>query len=307
MKKIALAALLLAGWTGTTLASSYDDLNAGIQHYNQGQWEAAIGAFDKALAANDLVPDLQFIALYDRATSRTSLGQLDPALADYTAALALRPNEAQVLVDRSSVYFRSGKYEQAGPDIERLIGLRPAFAHAYGLRALLNVKRGEMEQSRQDFKTSVKLASKNIRNQSFGIVNWLVGEVDAADDIFSDLARRGTNKTYAWLWYALTQARLGKSVPQGVLPDIDLATWPGPIISFFLGKAPQDSVFTAANQGDASARDGQVCEANFYVGEWLWQHHDLAAAKLLLDKAAAGCPTNFIEWMPAQFDSAALK
>lgn len=30
MKKIALAALLLTGWAGTALASSYDDLNAGI-------------------------------------------------------------------------------------------------------------------------------------------------------------------------------------------------------------------------------------------------------------------------------------
>jgi len=307
MKKIALAALLLAAGTAGTLASSYDDLNAGIQHYNQGQWEAAIGAFDKALAANDLVPDLKFIALYDRATSRTGLGQLDPAIADYTSALALRPNEAQVLVDRSSVYFRSGKFEQAGPDIERLIVLRPTFAHAYGLRALLNVRRGALEQSRQDFKTSVKLAPENIRNLSFGIVNWLVGEVDRADDIFSDLAGRGTNKTYAWLWYALTQARLGKDVPQHALPDIDLAAWPGPIIKFFLGKAPQDSVFAAADRGEASARDGQICEANFYVGEWLVQHHDQAAAKPLLDKAAAGCPTGFLEWMPAQFDSAALK
>jgi len=307
MKKITLAALLLAGWTGVASASSYDDLNAGIQYYNQEQWQAAIGAFDKALAAGDLGPDQQFIALYDRATSRTSLGQLDPGIADYTAALALRPNEAQVLVDRSSAYFRAEKYEQAGPDIERLIGLRPTFAHAYGLRALLNVKRGQLEQSREDFKTVVRLAPENIRNHSFGIVNWVVGQVDRADDIFSDLTRRGTNKTYAWLWYALTQARLGKDVPQRALLDIDLAAWPGPIVNFFLGKAPQDSVFAAADRGEAAARDGQICEANFYVGEWFVQHHDQAAARPLLDKAAAGCTTGFLEWMPAQFDSAALK
>src|ERR1700761_5003460 len=75
MKKIALAALLLTGWAGTALASSYDDLNAGIQYYNRGEWQAAVGAFDKALAANDLVPDLQFIAHFDRGQSYARLGR----------------------------------------------------------------------------------------------------------------------------------------------------------------------------------------------------------------------------------------
>ena len=47
---------------------------------------------------------------------------------------------------------------------------------------------------------------------------------------------------------------------------------------------------------------GQTCEANFYVGEWLLLHHDTAGAAPLIHKAAADCPHNFVEWMPAQID-----
>src|SRR6185503_7450972 len=133
MKKIALAALLLTAGTPGARATSYDDLNTGIQYFNARRWSDAVAQFDRALADASLSADLKFIALYDRAASRGSLGQLDQAIADYTAALALRPNEAQVLVDRTSAYLLTGKNEQAIGDVDRLIGLRPAFAHGYGL------------------------------------------------------------------------------------------------------------------------------------------------------------------------------
>jgi len=88
------------------------------------------------------------------------------------------------------------------------------------------------------------------------------------------------------------------------LPDFDLKNWPGPIVNLFLGNGAQEAVFAAATQGEADAIGGQVCEANFYVGEWLLQHHDLSGAKPLISKAASDCPTNFIERMPAQMDQA---
>ena len=305
MKKIALAALLLTGWAGTALASSYDDLNAGIQYYNRGEWQAAIDAFDKALAANDLVPDLQFIAHFDRGQSYARLGRLDAAIEDYSASLQVRPTEVEVLIDRASAYLSSKKPDLATMDIDRVIAARPTLGRAFGVRATIEIRQGQLDKAREDMKMILKLLPDDARRGTvIGIINWEAGEIGNAEDNFSYEADHGPNKTHAWLWYALAETRLGKSVPRRSLPDADLAKWPGPIINFFLGSASRDAVFDAAAQGETQAVAGQVCEANFYVGEWLLRNHDPAGAKPLISTAAGICPGNFIEWMPAQMDRA---
>jgi|GEM_PF-1718045 len=304
MKKIALAVLLLAGWAGTALASSYDDLNAGVQYYNQGQWQAAIGAFDKALAANDLGPDLQFISHFDRGQSYAWLGRADAAIEDYSASLQVRPAEVEVLFDRAAAYVNSGKTDLAAMDIDRVIVARPALSRAFAVRAVINITRGQLDKAREDMKAVLKLLPDDSRRGiSIGIINWEAGKIGDAEDNFSYEADHGPNKTYAWLWYALAEARLGKSVPRPALPVTDLTKWPGPVINFFLGSAGREAVFASAAQGDTPAAiAGQVCEANFYVGEWLLRNHDPVGAKPLITKAATICPGSFIEWMPAQLD-----
>lgn len=307
MKKVALAALIVTAIAAPAAARSYDDLNAGIQLFNLSQWDGAILALDKALAANDLVPNLQFIAHYDRAWAHFYLGQYDLALADYSASLALRPGESQVLIDRSMTYLNMGKLEEASAGLDAVIAAHPLLARPYAIRATINVKRGQMDKSREDMKTLLKLLpEKTRRGNGVGIINWQIGEVGDAEDNFSYEASHGPNTVYAWLWYSLAEVRLGKNVPRRSLPDFDKKAWPAPIISFFLGESAQDAVFAAARQGDAGAIKGQICEANFYVGEWLLQRHDPGAAKPLMAKAASDCPTNFIEWGPAQMDAAGL-
>lgn len=308
MRSVGLAALIVLSAAAPAKATSYDNLNAGIQLYNAGQWNGAIEQFDKALAADDLVPSLRFIAHFDRARSRMRLLQFGLAIEDYSASLALRPGEVQVLTDRSSAYVTTGKLDQAAADLDSAIAARPKLGFLYGMRAALNIRRGQTDKSREDMKTALTLLPERSSGSSgIGIVNWIVGQLGDAEKNFSDAADKSDpHAIYGWLWYALTEVRLGKAIPRRSLPDFDLENWPGPIVNFFLGNGVRDAVFAAAAQGEAGAIDGQVCEANFYVGEWLLLHHDLAGAKPLISKAASDCPTNFIEWMPAQMDQAGL-
>lgn len=308
MKSIGLAALFVLTAAPPASAASYDNLNAGIQLYNLGQWSNAIEQFDKALAAEELAPSLRFIAYFDRAQAHTRLLQFGPAIEDYSAGLALQPGEVQVLLNRASAYAATGKLDQAAADLDSAIAIRPKLSFPYGMRAALNIKRGQAEKSREDMKTSLALLPERASgSNSIGIANWVVGQFGEAEKNFSDATDKGdAHAIYSWLWYALTEARLGKAIPRRSLPDFDLKNWPGPIVNFFLGSATQDAVFAAAAQGEANAIDGQVCEANFYLGEWLLQHHDQTGAKPLIGKAAGDCPTSFIEWMPAQMDQAGL-
>jgi lipoprotein NlpI len=308
MKSTGFAALFVLAITAPAHASSYDNLNAGIQLYNMGQWKGAVEQFDMALAADDLVPSLRFIAHFDRAQSRMRLSQTGPAIEDYSASLALRPGEAQVLASRASAYAATGKLDQASADLDSAIAARPTLGFLYGMRAELYIKRGEAAKSREDMKTLLALLPERSSGSSgVGIANWIVGQMDDAEKNFSDAVdKKDGHAIYAWLWYALTEVRLGKAMPRRSLPDFDLKNWPGPIVNLFRGKAAPDAVFGAATQGEANMVNGQVCEANFYVGEWLLQHHDQTGAKPLITKAASDCPTEFIEWMPAQMDQAGL-
>jgi len=145
------------------------------------------------------------------------------------------------------------------------------------------------------------------RGYAVGLFNWEAGQIGDAEDNFSYEASHGAKNIYAWLWYALTEARLGKSVPRRALPDYNKKAWPGPIVGFFLGDTPQETVFAATQQGDDQLVRRQVCEANFYVGEWLLRNNNTAIAKPLLSTAAETCPSNSLEWMPAQMDRMGLQ
>jgi len=307
MKQVALAALISIGAAAPAIGASYDDLNAGIQLYNLGDWNAAVLKLDQALAANDLVPSLNFVAHFDRGQAHRNLSHYDQAIADFSASLELRPVDPLALSARSLAYFGTGKLDQAASDLDALIAIRPMLTGAYGLRAAVNAKRGRAGESVKDLKTVLSLQPKNAGyGLETGILAWEVGEIDDAQDNFSSVVSKGPGNIYAWLWDALARTRLSKEIRRGSLPKFDKDKWPAPIVALYLGESTQDAVFAAAAQGETQAIPGQSCEANFYVGEWLLQHQDRTGAAPLIRKAAAQCPTGFVEWNPAQLELANL-
>jgi len=301
------AALMLAASAAVARGASYDNLNAGIQLHNLGQWNEAIAQLDKAIAANDLVPSLKFIAHYDRGQAHWNLSHYDQALADFTTSLELRPHDAMALSTRAWAFFAAGKFDQATSDLDTLIAVRPQYLSAYNFRAVLNAKRGRLSESVQDLKILLTMIPENeSRTLQAGIVAWGAGQIDDAEEKFSWTADRGAGNIYAWLWNVLANLRQHKEIPRGSPPKFDKEKWPAPIIAFYRGETSQDSVFAAAAKGDEAAVQGQTCEANFYIGEWLLQHQDRAGAAPLVRKAAGECPMGFIEWKPAQLELANL-
>jgi lipoprotein NlpI len=306
MKKIALATLLLAATPAPSWCTSYNDLNAGIAYFNGDAWANAVVWLSKAIDAGDLIPDQMRVARMDRGLAQANLQRYDLAVADYSAILELQPADPEILVARATANWNAGKLDEAATDLDRLVAARPLLSVAYDMRATINAKRGLADKSREDLKKVLSLLPENAeRTTNTGIINWQVGQIEDADDNFYHAATRGKGNVYAWLWYALTEVRLGKKLPRRSLPDFDKTQWPASIVSYFLGDIAQDAAFTAAGQGQADAVKGQICEANFYIGEWLLQHHD-PSAKAMLGKAASDCPMNFMEWSPAQMDLAGL-
>lgn len=308
MKKIAItAALVSALGSGQALGSSYDDLNAGIEFHNLKQWSASIVALDKALAPGDLLSHQTFIAHMDRGLAHQALNQYEAALADYSACLASAPTNAMALLERADVELDMGRLVEAAGDLDTLIDLRPMLSAPYTMRAAINARLGKAEQSRADSKKVLSLLPVGyVRNIETGIIAWQAGDTGVAEDNFSYATSQGPSNAFAWLWLALTKARTGKAVPTEELPNFDKSRWPAPIVSFFTGEMRQEDVFAAAGDGDDAAARGRICEANFYVGEWLLSHGDRAPAQPMIRKAADACPVNLVEWSAAQTELASF-
>lgn len=90
------------------------------------------------------------------------------------------------------------------------------------------------------------------------------------------------------------------------MKQIDMSKWPAPLIRLYLGELTPDAVLAAADDPDATAKKGRVCEANFYGGELVLQRGAKEEARRLLQLAAADCPRSFIEYDDANAQLKAL-
>ena len=76
----------------------------------------------------------------------------------------------------------------------------------------------------------------------------------------------------------------------------------------FLGETtPADVLAAAANDPDPVTRNGQLCEAHFYSGQYALQQGDKPEATRLFRLAAAGCSHEFVEGAAANSELAALE
>ena len=90
------------------------------------------------------------------------------------------------------------------------------------------------------------------------------------------------------------------------ISHIDMTKWPAPVVRLFLGQMTPADLLAAADDPDAETRKGQVCEANFYIGEFALQQGDKEEAARLFRLAAADCPREFVEGPSARSELAAL-
>ena len=104
----------------TASANTYN--NRGFTHNNEGEYEKAIVALNKAV---ELEPTFA-IAYSNRGWSYIGLGQYEQAIADCTKAIELDSNLALAYNSRGWAYTELGQYEQAIADYNKAIELDPS-------------------------------------------------------------------------------------------------------------------------------------------------------------------------------------
>jgi tetratricopeptide (TPR) repeat protein len=84
----------------------------------------------------------------------------DQAIADYTQAIKLDPNNARIYYERSSTYHAKEDYDKAIADSTQAIRINPNFGDAYNLRGMAYEKKNDYDKAIADYTQALKLKPK---------------------------------------------------------------------------------------------------------------------------------------------------
>jgi lipoprotein NlpI len=206
-------------------------------------------------------------AYHNRGLAHATLGEPDRAITDFSEAIRLDSGNPDSFVSRGSAYYAKGDAGRAIANFDEALRVDPINVQAYFNR---------------------------------GLVNFYSRSKEAALDDLYQVRALDPTYPYAALWLDIVERR---SNVRSRLPEarsqLDMASWPAPVIRLFMGEITAADTLAAANDPDAEKQKGQICEANFYSGQLALAQGDQQEALRLFRFSASNCPKTFTEWTAA--------
>src|ERR1700749_3444006 len=159
--------LACAMFSAQACASTYSQVNAGIDAYNRQDWDGAIAHFTTALAAQDILPAFRTVAYFTqaigsdpeyamayqcRAEIYAEQEHFDLAIADVSAMLAHKPTLLEGYYQRAAYYFVQQNYDATLADLTTVIRIDPQLAVGYLVRSVYHRMRGEYDIAIDDIR-----------------------------------------------------------------------------------------------------------------------------------------------------------
>jgi lipoprotein NlpI len=267
---------------------------------------------DRAIAeyGQAIQHDAKYVAAYTgRSGAYDQKGDYDHALADANAALQLDPKSAEAYVRRGEAYRFKGDTEHALADYQEALRVDPkGAAEAYNFQGLAYMDKGDFASAVSAFSESIKIDPQSIDAYfNRGRANLFAGALAKAIDDYKQAIAITPGYPYTALWLDIAEARskVPSTLPQ-TSAKLDITAWPAPVIRLYLGQTTPAAVLSAADDPNAAKKAGQVCEANFYSGEWALRQGAKDDAARLFRVAASDCPKTLIEGNAAAVELNAL-
>lgn len=150
MSRCLWAAAVLAAMAIRGYANAIPALDAGVSAFQRSDYQTAIVLLTAALNRPDVSGTVRAKALYDRGRSYLKTGQLQPAVADFTEAIRLRP-DADSYIERGTTYASLNMADRALADYSEAIRLERVSGTAYGARGRLYMLMQRWNEAIADF------------------------------------------------------------------------------------------------------------------------------------------------------------
>ncbi len=283
-------------------ALAYND--RGSVYIDKEDPDHAIVEFDEAIR---LDPKL-VLAYAGRAAAYAQKGDFGRALPDASEAIRLDPKSAYAYERRGDVYTAEGDFDRAIADYNAAIRLDPKSDEAYNDLGSAYLYKGDFDPAIAHFSEAIQIDPEN-ESAYFnrGRANFYADAIAKALADFKQANTLDPRYAYAALWIDIAEARskMPSSLPQAIA-KVDMTAWPAPVIRMFLGQMAAAAVLAAADDANAAKKAGQVCEANFYSGEWALRQGAKDEAARRFQLAASDCPTTLVERYAAEKELKAL-
>ena len=213
-------------------------IKIGQDFFEHGEKVEAKRLFDQAIQSFDQVIRLSpsALAYSGRGDAYLEQGDFDRALADFDQAIKADPQYPNAYHNRAIVRLSRAEYDAALADCNQAINLNPNYALGYFQRGLVYFDEGDFTKAQDDLKKSSELNPKRV-------------------------------VTALWLYVTERRNHAPTELAQ-TAGQFEGKAWPAPVIRLFLGEAsPADTLKVAETTGPVN-KTTQICEADFYVGEY---------------------------------------
>jgi tetratricopeptide (TPR) repeat protein len=151
-----------------TTAEFSSAFERGLEANGRHEYEGAIADFSEALRLKPEDP----IAHYHRANAYSDKGDYDKAIADYNAAIRFESDYIAAYKDRGNAYGYKGDWDKAIADESEAIRLSPEFVEAYFARAVLYSHKGSYDKAVADYDEVIRLNPDFV--QAYVSAAWLL-------------------------------------------------------------------------------------------------------------------------------------
>jgi len=337
MIRVLSTAVCLVFFAALAQAGGLDDLKAANAAAQAGKVDDAIRLFTQALGTSDLSPADQFAARNGRGSEYTSKSLIadaferldqaralrNDAIADFTAALASKTDDAGIYVARGQVYDLNGQYDSAIADFDAALKLKNA-PLTLVQRASSESAKGDYDRAVADYTAAIALVSKDPKDAGIdaldiyserGYAQFIAAHyADAAADFDKALtlgaaARAGD---VLWLpyqaaWLHIARARAGHNDADELARNagkINVKQWPGTLIAYFRGEAKLDELTLPSSHG--AIGHARECGLSFFAAEQALAKKDNAAAAPQLTRARAVCNIHTVYYLAAGVETKRL-
>ena len=186
-------------------------------------------------------------------------GDAEKAIADFSEAIRLRDSDPTFWANRANGYLALGRYTEAISDFDQAIKSDPGNASVYLGRGRARIYSGAIPAAVEDLQTAVRLRPSN-PNPAI----WL--HIARAHQGYADREELEANA-----------ARVRRD------------QWPSAILDLYLGNVDTGRVRQLAEEGNAQQAAGRLCEAVFYIGEFLTHNGNTPDGRQILQSVTAKC------------------
>jgi lipoprotein NlpI len=176
-----------------------------------------------------------------------------------------------------------------------------ALARVYARRGIAYRAKGDLDRATADYHEVIRLDRKLPEAYlELGLAYLYRGNLARAFAEVRQASEFHPMDPYGALWVDIVGQR--NNLPSRlseVISNIDMTAWPAPVIRLFLGQTTPAAVLAAAADPDPVKQARQVCDADFFSGEWSLRSGAKDEARRLFLLAAGDCPKSFIQWSAA--------